>query len=105
MKIEAMRFHGPGWTLDAGRVSYQVWGPQTEILRDEERFPGMWSTDGTGWHEDARPPRSEWAAAFHGPGELDGDYRSGELEEVLEAFPPAIAGKFKQTIEEVMSRG
>lgn len=112
MVIEVMRFHGPGWTLDLSErdeygdvetagASYMVWGPQAgELLRDEERFPGMWSTDGMGWHPDAREPRQHWAASWQSADGDDGDFVTGaSAGVVLAIFPPDVRDAFTAALE------
>lgn len=87
--VTTMRFHGPGWSLDTpDGFLYQLWAPQTEVIRDEERFPGMWSPDGLGWYQADREPRKDWAACWQSPDSEDGDFVKGaSAEDVLVIFP------------------
>lgn len=94
-----MRSHGPGWTLDpASGEHYWLWAPQDDVVRDP-RFPGMWSTDRIGWHEDARPPRARWAACWQAEDGEDGDFIKGDsADAVLGIFPANVRRAFRRAM-------
>lgn len=103
--ITPMRAHGPGWTLEPREGQYpfyQVWAPQTRVMRDEERFPGMWSPDGIGWYSDDREPRDYWQAAITTESGYGSACEQGTTcEEALSRalFPVDLRRRFLQAIE------
>jgi hypothetical protein len=89
--IEAMRFHGPGWSLTRrDGALYQLWAPQDGEITDPHAALTV-STD--------REPRSHWAASWQsGDGESGNFMRGKSAEDVLCIFPSGVRQRFVQAV-------
>jgi hypothetical protein len=83
-RIEPMRYHGPGWTLDLSDRD-----EDGEVVADGEHY-WVWAPQGEG------AQRQHWAACWQsGDGEA-GDFIKGKsAADVLYIFPDRIARRFR----------
>jgi hypothetical protein len=103
--IKPMQFHKPGWSLDTGKVNYAVWGPQTKVFRDDDKFPGHWTTDWIQWHDDGNAPRADWTANVNPYGLSIFAHHAHEHGDTFEqaiakaGFPDDIRKKFEHAVK------